>query len=214
MKIPYTIVVGKGTIKDLNKILKPALKKKLISEDEDLAIRHFRRRRQNREHSGKPFLLHTYKIYEYLLLFFTLFCVETARKKTNSINGDAEEQVEKEKIKLCANSTLLSKEVDETRNLVNEIKEMEKLRDAFSEVDTESESSNIDYDSLDELEQYSELRQKRVREILDGNYHDEEITRRKSKKLENNFNLSIRISPINFKKSLHKRFLEESKTQV
>ena len=108
----------------------------------------------------------------------------------------------------------MSKEVVETRNLVNEIKEMEKLRDAFSEVDTESESSNIDYDSLDELEHYSELRQKRVREILDGNYHDEEITRRKSKKLENNFNLSIRISPINFKKSLHKRFLEESKTQV
>ena len=110
---------------------------------------------------------------------------------------------------------MLSKEVVETRNLVNEIKEMEKLRDAFSEVDTESESSNIDYDSLDELEHYSELRQKRVREILDGsNYHDEEITRRKSKKLENNFNLSIRISPINFKKSLHKRFLEESNTQV
>lgn len=74
----------------------------------------------------------------------------------------------------------MSKEAVEARNLVNEIKEMEKLRDAFSEVDTESESSNIDYDSLDELEHYSELRQKkRVREILDGNYHDEEITRRK-----------------------------------
>ena len=55
----------------------------------------------------------------------------------------------------------MSKEAVEARNLVNEIKEMEKLRDAFSEVDTESESSNIDYDSLDELEHYSELRQKK-----------------------------------------------------
>ena len=93
MKIPYTIVVGKGTIKDLNKILKPALKKKLISEDEDLAIRHFRRRRQNREHSGKPFLLHMR--FMNIFIIFALFCVGTAREKTNSIIGDAEEQVEK-----------------------------------------------------------------------------------------------------------------------
>ena len=77
---------------------------------------------------------------------------------------------------------MLSKEVIEAKNLVDEIKEMEKLKDAFSEVDTESELSNIDYDSLDELENYSELRQKRARDILDGNYHDEEISRRKSKK--------------------------------
>ena len=116
------------------------------------------------------------------LYYFHIFCVETKRKKTNSDIDDAEEQVEKAKLSICANSTLLSKEVIEAKNLVDEIKEMEKLKDAFSEVDTESELSNIDYDSLDELENYSELRQKRARDILDGNYHDEEISRRKSKK--------------------------------
>ena len=53
LKIPYNVVVGKGTIKALNKILKPALEKNLISKQEDSAIRHFRRRVQNRQHSRK-----------------------------------------------------------------------------------------------------------------------------------------------------------------
>ena len=110
---------------------------------------------------------------------------------------------------------MLSKDAIEARNLADEIKKMEKMRDEWS--NTESDFSNIDDDSLDELERYSEMRQKRARDILDGKYPNEEISRTKSKKLKNKSSLSIssiRTSPINFKKSLHKRFLEESKMQV
>jgi len=158
LKIPYNVVVGKGTIKALNEILKPALKKNLISKQEDSAIRNFRRRVQNRQHS------------------------QTKQKKTNSDIDNAEEQVEKAKSSISAKSILLSKDAIEARNLADEIKKMEKMRDEWS--NTESDFSNIDDDSLDELERYSEMRQKRARDILDGKYPNEEISRRKSKKNE------------------------------
>ena len=77
---------------------------------------------------------------------------------------------------------MLSKDAIEARNLADEIKKMEKMRDEWS--NTESDFSNIDDDSLDELERYSEMRQKRARDILDGKYPNEEISRRKSKKIE------------------------------